>query len=188
MDIFEYLILQKKNGTGWDPEFGESNKYKLWKAILDLKTCPPCRNNHGKIWIITEAVATEPPLHPNCRCSIIPLETIKAGTATSNKTDGADWYLKYNNQLPEYYISKKELEILGWRVGKKPSKFAPNKMLHKGIYNNDDNHLPDSSNRIWYEADINYTQGKRNGQRVLWSNDGLIFVTFDHYETFYEIV
>ena len=42
--------------------------------------------------------------------------------------------------------------------------------------------------RTWYGEDINYKTGKRNDQRVVWSNDGLIFVTYDHYETFYEIV
>ena len=41
--------------------------------------------------------------------------------------------------------------------------------------------------RYWYEADINYYEGRRNGHRVLFSNDGLIFVTYDHYLTFYEI-
>ena len=38
-----------------------------------------------------------------------------------------------------------------------------------------------------YEADINYDKGFRNRQRILYSNDGLIFVTYDHYQTFYEI-
>ena len=41
--------------------------------------------------------------------------------------------------------------------------------------------------RIWYEVDINYTGGYRNGQRLIYSNDGLIFVTYDHYNKFYEI-
>lgn len=61
-------------------------------------------------------------------------------------------------------------------------------MIARGIYFNDDGHLPQVDGRIWYEADINYYEGKRNGHRVLWSNDGLIFVTYDHYETFYEII
>ena len=47
--------------------------------------------------------------------------------------------------------------------------------------------LPVSQGRIGYEADINYTGGKRNRERILYSNDGLIFVTYDHYQTFYEI-
>ena len=61
-------------------------------------------------------------------------------------------------------------------------------MFTNGVYNNLDKHLPDKSGRIWHEADINYTPGKRNKQRILWSNDRLIFATYDHYMTFYEIV
>ena len=61
-------------------------------------------------------------------------------------------------------------------------------MITKGIYKNRDKRLPNELGRIWYEADINYYEGKRNGHRLLWSNDGLIFVTYDHYETFYEII
>lgn len=37
-------------------------------------------------------------------------------------------------------------------------------------------------------AAINYYEGQRNRHRIVWSNDGLIFVTYDHYETFYEII
>ena len=61
-------------------------------------------------------------------------------------------------------------------------------MITRGQYYNDDGHLPSASGRIWYEADINYKTGRRNDQRIIWSNDGLIFVTYDHYETFYEII
>ena len=56
-----------------------------------------------------------------------------------------------------------------------------------GIYHNRNGHLPNSRGRIWYEADVSYYKGKRNSQRILWSNDGLIFVTYDHYKTFIEI-
>ena len=47
--------------------------------------------------------------------------------------------------------------------------------------------LPDLNGRIWYEADFNYVSGWRNDYRVLYSNDGLIFITYDHYKTFYEL-
>ena len=42
--------------------------------------------------------------------------------------------------------------------------------------------------RVWDEADINYKGGYRNKQRVVFSNDGLVFVTYDHYKTFMEII
>ena len=88
--------------------------------------------------------------------------------------------------LADYYISIEEAYALGWKSGKDLSKFAPSKMLAKGVYMNYNGHLP--TGRTWYEADINYTSGKRNKQRILYSNDGLIFVTYDHYKTFVEVV
>ena len=93
-----------------------------------------------------------------------------------------------NKKLPDYYILENDLKVLGWKAGKWPSNFANGKMLKGGVYKNANYHLPQENNRIWYEADINYREGKRNSQRIVWSNDGLIFVTYDHYKTFYEIV
>lgn len=55
------------------------------------------------------------------------------------------------------------------------------------IYKNRDHRLPVAIGRVWYEADFDYVRGYRNGCRLLYSNDGLIFVTYDHYFTFYEI-
>lgn len=51
-------------------------------------------------------------------------------------------------------------------------------------FENRDGILPEKKNRLWYEADINYKGGYRNKQRVVFSNDGLVFVTYDHYKTF----
>ena len=76
----------------------------------------------------------------------------------------------------------------GWKPSKWPTNFIETQLITGGIYNNDDGHLPIKNGRIWYEADINYKTGKRNNQRIVWSNDGLVFVTYDHYETFYEII
>ena len=55
-------------------------------------------------------------------------------------------------------------------------------------YKNKNGHLPTASGREWIEADLNYKFGFRNDQRILFSNDGLIFVTYDHYKTFCEII
>lgn len=55
-------------------------------------------------------------------------------------------------------------------------------------YKNWDNKLPQADGRIWYEADIDYESGFRNNSRILYSNDGLIFATYDHYKTFYEVL
>ena len=100
--------------------------------------------------------------------------------------NGADYWLACYGKLSDYYISKEGLYALGWKNGKPPKKFAPERMCCGGIYNND-GHLPSAPERIWHEADINYYEGRRNQHRILFSNYGLIFVTYDHYQTFYEI-
>lgn len=60
-------------------------------------------------------------------------------------------------------------------------------MIGGNIYKNRDGKLPQANGRIWYEADINYDGGFRSRHRILFSNDGLIFASYDHYQTFYEI-
>ena len=172
----------------YSPQTTESKNWKHWVAHIDLKICLLCRNLNGKIYSIEDIDFEEPPIHPNCRCEIFPMEAVIAGNATKNGKNGADFFVKYMGRLPNYYISKKEISNLGWKPGKSPKKFAPNKMIAGGIYRNRNNHLPQIIGRVWYEADINYYEGKRNRHRLLWSNDGLIFVTYNHYSTFYEII
>ena len=169
------------------PETHQSATWKHWKAILDPKLCPNCLALHGKIYALGEIPDIEPPLHDHCRCDILPMEAVAPGGATKDGENGADCWLAVYGSLPDYYISDRELRALGWRNGKPPRKFAPGKMYFGGIYDNDDGHLPSTPGRIWYEADINYYEGRRNQHRILFSNDGLIFVTYDHYRTFYEV-
>ena len=102
---------------------------------------------------------------------------------------GGDWWLKTFRQLPGYYITEDEATKLGWiPILANLASVAPGKMLTKGVYKNRDKRLPDALGRIWYKADINYSFGYRGGERILYSNDGSIFVTYDHYATFVEIV
>ena len=77
---------------------------------------------------------------------------------------------------------------MGWKRQKGNLRdVAPEATIGGDIFYNDRKKLPNAPGRVWYEADINYTGGKRNSHRIVYSNDGLIFVTYDHYFTFYEI-
>ncbi len=172
----------------YSPPTTVSKKWKHWVAKLDLKTCLACRNLHGKIYDRNDTPLEELPLHPNCRCAVKAMQAVVAGNATKDGENGADWWISDSGLLPDYYISKKEISRLGWKWGKSPVKFAPGKMVTGGIYSNRNRHLPHAPGRIWWEADINYYSGRRNMHRLLWSNDGLLFVTYDHYETFLEII
>ena len=187
MGLLEETFKASFRGDSFHPELHKSKNYKHWVSAPDEKRCVPCKEKHGKIWPINEEVEPEPPLHMHCRCSITTLDAITAGTATKQGKDGADWTLTHSGTLPDYYISQSDANSAGWKSGKSLAHFCPGKTLTNGTYSNDDGHLPSAVGRVWYEADINYSPGKRNSQRIAWSNDGLIFVTYDHYETFYEI-
>jgi hypothetical protein len=76
----------------------------------------------------------------------------------------------------------------GWKQKKgNLNEVLPGYMIGGDVYHNKSKKLPDAPGRVWYEADINYESGFRNRQRILYSNDGLIFASYDHYHTFYEI-
>lgn len=114
---------------------------------------------------------------------------IFAGYATRKGFDGADYWLKQYQRLPEYYITKEEAIALGWvSVLGNLNDVAPDMMIGGDVYSNRNGHLPEAEGRVWYEADINYTGGYRTRHRILYSNDGLVFITYDHYETFIEII
>ncbi|QDM42279.1 ribonuclease [Paenibacillus thiaminolyticus] len=94
-------------------------------------------------------------------------------------------YIKSHQQLPDNFITKEEAKRLGWdaRQGNL-HEVAPGKSIGGDIFRNREGKLPKQKGRIWYEADINYTEGHRGKDRIVFSNDGLIYKTEDHYETF----
>ena len=96
-------------------------------------------------------------------------------------------YLKEQGELPEYYITKSEAKSMGWVPSKgNLCEVAPGKAIGGDIWTNRQKSLPIKSGRKYFEADLNYNCGNRNADRVVFSNDGLVFVTFDHYRSFEE--
>ncbi len=94
-------------------------------------------------------------------------------------------YLKENHRLPDYYITKKEARRAGWKPEKgNLCEVLPGKIIGGDIFTNRQNAVPDKKGRKWFEADLDYNCGNRGANRVIFSNDGLIFVTYDHYNTF----
>ena len=166
-----------------------SKNWKHWITLRDLKTCKSCDTMHGKVFSLWDFLIFKPPLHLFCRCKIKPMEAISAGFATNDGTRGADYWLKNYKQLPAYYIKKNDARKLGWNAKQgNLSEILPGNQIGGDRYYNDDGHLPDTPGRLWYEADINYTGGYRGDGRLLYSNDGLIFVTYNHYQTYIEII
>ncbi len=96
-------------------------------------------------------------------------------------------YVKQHGELPDYYITKGAARSQGWNAGKgNLCDVLPGRAIGGDIFTNREGQLPKKGGRTWYEADLNYNCGHRNADRLLFSNDGLVFVTHDHYKTFEE--
>ena len=116
------------------------------------------------------------------------LLSVEAGSLTPYGTAGADWFIKYLEQLPDNYLTKYDATQIGWeRKQGNLAEVAPGYQIFGGIYENRNGHLPQKEGRTWYEADLNYTGGYRSSERLVFSNDGLVFATYDHYKTFIEV-
>ena len=97
-------------------------------------------------------------------------------------------YLTFFDELPENYITKKEAQALGWDNRKGNLwKVADGCSIGGDRFGNYEGLLTDAKGRRWTECDIGFDGGYRNGQRIVFSNDGLIYYTADHYQSFDEI-
>ena len=94
-------------------------------------------------------------------------------------------YLHAFGHLPPNYITKREAEALGWdpRAGNL-WEVAPGKSIGGSRFGNYEGSLPEADGRKYFECDIDYDGGSRNAKRIVYSSDGLIFYTEDHYRTF----
>ena len=168
---------------------GTSVNRMNWESVLALNTCPDCYTCHGTIFPPSANTADCKAYHHFCRCSMPSMRTKTAGTATEKGVLGADAFLSWLKRLPDYYVTKSEAKKHGWKNFKgNPEDVLPEKMIGGDVYKNKSEKLPVRTERIWREADIDYVSGYRNTKRILYSDDGLVFVSNDHYQTFYEIL
>lgn len=174
--------------SGFNPVLSQSTKWMQWITNRGPATCSYCAEQNNKIYDILYPPPIEPPVHERCKCFWKALLAILAGTATIDGKAGADYWVKCLKCLPTNYLSKQDARERGWKnkLGNL-RQVIPRATIGGDFFDNDKGKLPTRPGRIWYEADINYTGGYRNTHRLLYSNDGLTFVTYDHYNTFYEI-
>lgn len=108
-------------------------------------------------------------------------------TAITAPQDIAD-YIFAHGTLPDNFLTKSEARQLGWDSSKNyVSDVTPGYSIGGDKFGNYEGLLPDASGRKWYEADANYTVGPRGAERILYSSDGLVYYTSDHYQTFTEM-
>ncbi len=100
------------------------------------------------------------------------------------KNDVAE-YIHLYGKLPENFITKNEAEDLGWVASKGNLWEVSDKLVIGGDkFGNREGLLPKASGRVWYECDVNYEGGFRGDDRIVFSNDGLIYFSSDHYASF----
>lgn len=97
-------------------------------------------------------------------------------------------YIHLYGHLPSNYITKKEAEAAGWDSSKGNLwEVADGMSIGGSRFGNYEGVLPDKEGRRWYECDVNYEGGYRGAERLLYSSDGLIYYTGDHYKTFEQL-
>lgn len=110
----------------------------------------------------------------------------ESGNYTSK--DQVALYLHTYGRLPENYITKRDAEDLGWDSKKGNLwEVAPGMSIGGSRFGNYEGALPDKKGRKYFECDIDYEGGYRGAKRLIYSDDGLIFYTEDHYNTFEQL-
>jgi guanyl-specific ribonuclease Sa len=113
--------------------------------------------------------------------------SVLEGEAYTSKEEVTE-YLKQFHQLPPNYITKHEAMELGWDSAKGNLwEVTDHQSIGGDSFGNREGLLPQAEGRRYFECDINYQGGNRGAERLVYSNDGLIFYTSDHYRSFIQI-
>ncbi len=120
---------------------------------------------------------------PKDKEGIIGEDIQEAGNYTSK--DEVALYIHKYNKLPNNFITKKEAQALGWdNTINNVGDITKGKSIGGDRFGNFEGKLPKEKGRQYFEADIDYAGKKRNAKRIVFSNDGFIYYTDDHYESF----
>lgn len=94
-------------------------------------------------------------------------------------------YINLYGHLPSNFITKKEAKNLGWVSSEgNLNEVAPGMSIGGDYFGNYEGLLPEAEDRDYYECDIDFDGTYRNQKRIVFSNDGLVYYTEDHYESF----
>ncbi len=113
-------------------------------------------------------------------------KVVESGQYTDK--DSVAYYVHTYGHLPSNYVSKTKARKAGW-ISSEGNLWdvLPGKSIGGSEFYDDDEQLPYKRGRRWTECDIDYEGGFRNAKRIVFSNDGLVFYTGDHYKTFEQL-
>lgn len=133
---------------------------------------------------VLETQTALPEESPSEAASVAPEANLLDEDGVYTTKDDVALYIHTYGHLPDNFITKKEAQSLGWSGGSLEP-YAPGKCIGGSRFGNYEGLLPEAEGRTYTECDID-TLGasKRGAKRIVFSNDGLIYYTADHYESF----
>ena len=127
---------------------------------------------------------TEPTAAPTTEPTTAPTEPALDPDGTYTSKEDVALYIHTYGCLPKNFMTKKEAQKLGW-TGGSLERYAPGMCIGGDYFGNYEGILPKAKGRSYTECDIDTLGAKSRGaKRIVFSNDGLIYYTDDHYETF----
>lgn len=92
-------------------------------------------------------------------------------------------YVKANQKLPDYYLTKSEAKRQGWVASQgNLCDVLPGKAIGGDKFSNREKTLP--AGNQYFEADVNYNCGRRNADRIVYTKNGEVWLTKNHYKSF----
>lgn len=135
----------------------------------------------------SESTAQSQEEEPSQSSEIVSEITIREDGNYTSKDEVA-LYIHTYNKLPINYITKRQAEEQGWDSSSgNLDEVLPGMSIGGSSFGNYESKLPKANGRQYFECDIDYEGGYRNSKRLVYSNDGLIFYTEDHYENFEQL-
>lgn len=137
--------------------------------------------------VTTAAAVTDANTQTTPETVTIPENDIIEEFGEYTSKDDVCLYLHVYGRLPKNFITKEDAQKLGWSGGGLDD-YAYGKCIGGDYFGNYEGKLPKADGRKYYECDIDTLHAKSRGaKRIIYSNDGLIYYTEDHYETFEQI-
>ena len=157
-------------------ETGETPQAAPIQSVQSVQTAPEsAKEDGGDLALLPGGEAEEPEA----------AELDENGSYTT-KEDLA-LYIHTYGHLPKNFITKKDAEKAGWSGGSL-EKVLPGMCIGGDYFGNYEGLLPKTKGRKWTECDVNTLGAKsRGGERIVFSNDGLIYYSPDHYDSFEQL-
>lgn len=173
LTLLSFLLLSVLLLTGCSPEAEEL----ATDVLTTLTESEPEAED-----TLTET-PTEPPVIVDDTLVELAPSIAEDGTYTTKEDVAA--YLHEYGHLPSNFITKKEAKELGWVSSEgNLGEVAPGMSIGGDYFGNYEGLLPEADGREYHECDIDSDGSYRGAKRIVYSNDGLIYYTEDHYESF----